>query len=102
MRRNPVTNQAANYSDRGKSDHYWPINGYIRHVTNETRRRVDRDNRQRRANCAWLLGDAMALSHLLTTKPDFVLMANTFHGVPVDILPALKDGDSCCAQAISA
>lgn len=34
------------------------------------------------ANCDWLLGDAMALSRLITGPADFVLIANTFHGVP--------------------
>jgi ubiquinone/menaquinone biosynthesis C-methylase UbiE len=34
------------------------------------------------ANCDWLLGDAMVLSQLITPKMDYVLMANTFHGVP--------------------
>ncbi len=33
-------------------------------------------------NCEWLLGDAMALSQLITKPVDFVLIANTFHGVP--------------------
>jgi len=33
-------------------------------------------------NCDWLLGDAMALSHLLDAPVDYVLIANTFHGVP--------------------
>lgn len=36
-------------------------------------------------NCDWLLGDAMALSQLMPNKVDFVLMANTFHGVPNQI-----------------
>ncbi|MCT7304398.1 class I SAM-dependent methyltransferase [Enterobacter hormaechei] len=34
------------------------------------------------ANCAWQLGDAMALSHLIPDPVDYVLIANTFHGVP--------------------
>lgn len=34
------------------------------------------------ANCDWLLGDAMALSRLMVRPVDFVLIANTFHGVP--------------------
>ena len=34
------------------------------------------------ANCDWLFGDAMALSRLLSAPVDFVLIANTFHGVP--------------------
>lgn len=33
-------------------------------------------------NCDWLLGDAMELSRLLDTPADYVLIANTFHGVP--------------------
>jgi ubiquinone/menaquinone biosynthesis C-methylase UbiE len=33
-------------------------------------------------NCSWLLGDAMALSRLLDSSVDYVLIANTFHGVP--------------------
>jgi SAM-dependent methyltransferase len=33
-------------------------------------------------NCDWILGDAMALSQLIPYKMDYVLMANTFHGVP--------------------
>lgn len=33
-------------------------------------------------NCDWLLGDAMALSRLIAHPVDFVLVANTFHGVP--------------------
>ena len=33
-------------------------------------------------NCDWVLGDAMALSQLITQKMDYVLIANTFHGVP--------------------
>ena len=34
------------------------------------------------ANCDWLLGDAMALSRLLSAPVDLALIANTFHGVP--------------------
>jgi ubiquinone/menaquinone biosynthesis C-methylase UbiE len=34
------------------------------------------------ANCDWLLGDAMELSRLLGAPADYVLIANTFHGVP--------------------
>ncbi|MCL7942258.1 methyltransferase domain-containing protein [Halomonas sp. ATCH28] len=34
------------------------------------------------SNCSWLLGDAMALSRLLDASVDYVLIANTFHGVP--------------------
>jgi SAM-dependent methyltransferase len=34
------------------------------------------------ANCDWLLGDAMVLSRLMARPVDFVLIANTFHGVP--------------------
>lgn len=34
------------------------------------------------ANCDWRLGDAMELSRLLGAPADFVLIANTFHGVP--------------------
>ncbi|MHB1678357.1 MAG: class I SAM-dependent methyltransferase [Sulfuriferula sp.] len=33
-------------------------------------------------NCDWLLGDAMELSHLIVPAQDYVLIANTFHGVP--------------------
>ncbi|MHB1657121.1 MAG: class I SAM-dependent methyltransferase [Burkholderiales bacterium] len=33
-------------------------------------------------NCDWLLGDAMELSHLIAPTQDYVLIANTFHGVP--------------------
>lgn len=33
-------------------------------------------------NCDWLLGDAMTLSELMPDPVDFVLIANTFHGVP--------------------
>ena len=34
------------------------------------------------SNCDWLLGDAMELSRLISCPADFVLIANTFHGVP--------------------
>ena len=34
------------------------------------------------SNCVWLLGDAIELSHLIDAPADYVLMANTFHGVP--------------------
>ncbi|BBP03114.1 methyltransferase type 11 [Sulfuriferula plumbiphila] len=34
------------------------------------------------ANCDWLRGDAMELSHLIGAPADYVLIANTFHGVP--------------------
>lgn len=34
------------------------------------------------ANCSWRLGDAMRLRTLVTTPADYVLIANTFHGVP--------------------
>ena len=34
------------------------------------------------ANCDWLLGDAMELSRLIGAPADYVLIANTFHGVP--------------------
>ena len=43
---------------------------------------------QAQANCAglpaieWIAGDAMVLSRLVMEKVDYVLMANTFHGVP--------------------
>ncbi|HUL41107.1 MAG TPA: class I SAM-dependent methyltransferase [Burkholderiales bacterium] len=33
-------------------------------------------------NCTWLLGDAMELVKLITVAVDYVLIANTFHGVP--------------------
>jgi SAM-dependent methyltransferase len=33
-------------------------------------------------NCTWQIGDAMELSHLIPAPVDYVLMANTFHGVP--------------------
>jgi SAM-dependent methyltransferase len=33
-------------------------------------------------NCDWLLGDAMELNHLAPGPFDYVLVANTFHGVP--------------------
>ena len=33
-------------------------------------------------NCDWLLGDAMDLSRLIDAPVDYVLIANTFHGVP--------------------
>ncbi|MEQ6890088.1 class I SAM-dependent methyltransferase [Halomonas sp. CS7] len=33
-------------------------------------------------NCSWVLADAMALSRLLDPSVDYVLIANTFHGVP--------------------
>ncbi len=33
-------------------------------------------------NCAWQLGDAMELSRLIPAPVDYVLIANTFHGVP--------------------
>jgi SAM-dependent methyltransferase len=33
-------------------------------------------------NCAWVLGDAMDLTRLLHEPADYVLIANTFHGVP--------------------
>ena len=34
------------------------------------------------ANCSWVLGDAMELSRVLGAPADYVLIANTFHGVP--------------------
>lgn len=34
------------------------------------------------ANCDWLLGDAMELSRLIAAPVEYVLIANTFHGVP--------------------
>lgn len=34
------------------------------------------------ANCDWLLGDAMEMSRLVGAPADYVLIANTFHGVP--------------------
>lgn len=33
-------------------------------------------------NCDWLLGDAMELSRLIAAPAEYVLIANTFHGVP--------------------
>ena len=50
------------------------------------------------ANCDWLHGDAMELSRLLGTPADYVLIANTFHGVPDktalarEVAAALKPG----------
>lgn len=49
-------------------------------------------------NCDWLLGDAMELSRMLDKPVDYVLIANTFHGVPdktalaCEIAAALKPG----------
>ncbi|MCD6707998.1 MAG: class I SAM-dependent methyltransferase [Thiobacillus sp.] len=34
------------------------------------------------ANCDWLLGDARELGSLIGAPADYVLIANTFHGVP--------------------
>ncbi len=45
------------------------------------------------ANCDWLLGDAMELSRLIGAPADYVLIANTFHGVP---------GKTALARAIAA
>jgi SAM-dependent methyltransferase len=33
-------------------------------------------------NCAWVTGDARELSRLIEDRVDYVLIANTFHGVP--------------------
>lgn len=33
-------------------------------------------------NCEWIIGDAMNATNLIPEKMDFVLMANTFHGIP--------------------
>lgn len=33
-------------------------------------------------NCTWIAGDACELSRLIGDKVDYVLIANTFHGVP--------------------
>ncbi|GBC57231.1 MULTISPECIES: class I SAM-dependent methyltransferase [Gammaproteobacteria] len=50
------------------------------------------------ANCNWLPGDAMELSRLLGAPADYVLIANTFHGVPDktalarEVAMALKPG----------
>jgi ubiquinone/menaquinone biosynthesis C-methylase UbiE len=33
-------------------------------------------------NCKWIEGDACDLSHIISEKVDYVLIANTFHGVP--------------------
>ena len=33
-------------------------------------------------NCTWIAGDACDLSRLISEKVDYVLIANTFHGVP--------------------
>lgn len=33
-------------------------------------------------NCQWIEGDAMYATQLITEKVDYVLMANTFHGIP--------------------
>ncbi len=33
-------------------------------------------------NFTWVLGDAMDLSRLIHDRADYVLIANTFHGVP--------------------
>ena len=34
------------------------------------------------SSCRWLLGDAMELKRLISDPVDYVLVANTFHGVP--------------------
>jgi len=34
------------------------------------------------AHCAWVTGDARELSRLIEDRADYVLIANTFHGVP--------------------
>lgn len=34
------------------------------------------------ANCSWVTGDARDLARLVTDSADYVLLANTFHGVP--------------------
>jgi SAM-dependent methyltransferase len=33
-------------------------------------------------NCFWIQGDAMKIDKLVSEKVDFILLANTFHGVP--------------------
>lgn len=33
-------------------------------------------------NCTWIAGDAMDLARLVDQRADYVLIANTFHGVP--------------------
>ena len=33
-------------------------------------------------NCEWVLADAMALKYVIHTAVDYILIANTFHGVP--------------------
>ena len=33
-------------------------------------------------NCFWIHGDAMKIDELVSDKVDFILLANTFHGVP--------------------
>lgn len=33
-------------------------------------------------NCTWIVGDAMNLDRLVGQRVDYVLIANTFHGVP--------------------
>ncbi len=50
------------------------------------------------SNCEWLLGDAMELSGMVSKPADYVLIANTFHGVPDktalarEVASALKSG----------
>jgi len=33
-------------------------------------------------NCLWIQGDAMEIDKLVPEKVDFILLANTFHGIP--------------------
>lgn len=53
-------------------------------------------------NCTWIAGDANELSRLINKKVDYVLIANTFHGVPNplelarEVAAILKPGGHFC------
>lgn len=50
------------------------------------------------AHCSWLHGDAMALNQLIPTPVDYVLIANTFHGVPAQTALAAEIAASLQAE----
>lgn len=59
---------------------------------------IKKANQQKITTCEWIQGDARNLKNLIQQKVDFVLFANTFHGVPgkqsliSDIFSILKPG----------
>ena len=63
----------------------WPNPEQVRPAAEMLKRAEAEVARQGTSICQWICGDAREISTLLPKPVDYVLMANTFHGVPDQI-----------------